>query len=45
VLTATITNPEKKDAVNRVITGDFSRLWRDIDADEDVRVVVLTGAG
>jgi enoyl-CoA hydratase len=45
VLTATITNPEKKNAVNRGITGDFSRLWRDVDADEDVRVVVLTGAG
>jgi len=45
VLTATITNPEKKNAVNRGITGDFQRLWRDVDADEDVRVVVLTGAG
>jgi enoyl-CoA hydratase len=45
VLTATITNPEKKNAVNAGISRDLDRLWRDIDADSDIRVVVLTGEG
>jgi enoyl-CoA hydratase len=45
VLTATITNPEKKNAVNAGISRDLDRLWRDVDTDADVRVVVLTGAG
>lgn len=45
ILTATITNPAKKNAVNAGISRDFDRLWRDIDADIDVRVVVLTGEG
>ncbi|MET0629091.1 MAG: enoyl-CoA hydratase-related protein [Acidimicrobiia bacterium] len=45
ILTATITNPEKKNAVNAGISGDFDRLWRDIDGDPSVRVVVLTGEG
>jgi enoyl-CoA hydratase len=45
VLTATITNPAKKNAVNRGIQDDFARLWRDVDGDPDLRVVVLTGEG
>ena len=45
VLTATITNPAKKNAVNQGIQHDFARLWRDLDNDEDLRVVILTGAG
>jgi enoyl-CoA hydratase len=45
VLTATITNPAKKNAVNEGISRDFATLWRDVDNDEGVRVVVLTGAG
>jgi enoyl-CoA hydratase len=45
ILTATITNPERKNAVNAGISGDLDRLWREADADPDVRVIVLTGAG
>jgi enoyl-CoA hydratase len=45
ILTATITNPAKKNAVNAGVGQDFHRLWREIDADTDVRVVVLTGEG
>jgi enoyl-CoA hydratase len=45
ILTATMTNPGKKNAVNAGIAGDLDRLWRDIDADTDIRVVVLTGEG
>jgi enoyl-CoA hydratase len=45
ILTATMTNPEKKNAVNGGIANDLDRLWREADADPDVRVIVLTGAG
>jgi enoyl-CoA hydratase len=45
ILTATITNPEKRNAVNAGVSRDLDRLWRDVDADTDVRVVVLTGEG
>ena len=31
ILTATITNPAKKSALNAGISGDLDRLWRDID--------------
>jgi enoyl-CoA hydratase len=45
VLTATITNPARKNAVNPGIQADLARLWRDVDRDDDVRCVILTGAG
>ena len=45
ILRATITNPAKKNAVNAGVAGDLNRLWRDVDADEDIRVVVLAGEG
>jgi len=45
ILTATLTNPGKKNAVNQGIQGDLSRLWREVDRDEDLRVVIFTGAG
>jgi enoyl-CoA hydratase len=45
VLTATITNPGKRNAVNAGIESDLARLWRDVDDDEDLRVVILTGQG
>jgi enoyl-CoA hydratase len=45
ILTATITNPEKKNAVNNGIARDLDRLWREADDDPEVRVIVLTGAG
>ncbi len=45
ILRATITNPSKKNAVNAGVAGDLNRLWREVDADVDVRVVVLAGEG
>jgi enoyl-CoA hydratase/carnithine racemase len=45
ILRATITNPAKKNAVSAGVAGDLDRLWRDVDADDDVRVVVLAGEG
>jgi enoyl-CoA hydratase len=45
ILTATITNPGKKNAVNQGIQGDLVRLWRDVDRDESLRVVIFTGDG
>jgi enoyl-CoA hydratase len=45
ILTATITNRGRKNAVNAGVSGDLDRLWRDVDADPDIRVVVLTGDG
>jgi len=44
-LTATITNPERKNAVNAGVAADLHRLWREVDADLDVRAVVLQGEG
>jgi enoyl-CoA hydratase len=45
ILRATITNPAKKNAVNAGVAGDLDRLWRDVDADDEIRVVVLAGEG
>lgn len=45
ILTATMTNPGRKNAVNAGIGADLDRLWRQIDDDLDIRVVVLEGAG
>jgi len=45
ILTATITNPEKRNAVNGGVAADLDRLWREVDADVGIRVVVLQGDG
>jgi len=45
VLTATITNPERRNAVNSDVAADLHRLWREVDTDLEVRVVVLQGEG
>ena len=45
VLTATLTNPEKRNAMTPAMSKDLDRLWGDVDRDDDVNVVVLTGAG
>jgi enoyl-CoA hydratase len=45
ILTATMTNPGKKNAVNQGIGRDLDRLWREADEEADVRVIVLTGEG
>ncbi|GAA4826505.1 enoyl-CoA hydratase/isomerase family protein [Actinomycetospora corticicola] len=45
VLLITINNPEKYNATDEVLHGELARVWRDVDADADVRVAVVTGAG
>lgn len=44
VLTITMNNPAKKNAINRRMHLELERIWDDVDADEEVRVAVLTGA-
>jgi enoyl-CoA hydratase/carnithine racemase len=41
----TLNRPEVMNAFNATMLDELSQLWRSIRADDDVRVVVLTGAG
>ena len=45
VLLITINNPEKYNATDEVLHGELARVWRDVAADDSVRVAVVTGAG
>jgi enoyl-CoA hydratase len=45
VLTVTINRPEKKNAVNAEVLCGLSDAWHRIDADAEIRVAILTGAG
>jgi enoyl-CoA hydratase len=45
VALATLNRPEKLNAVNATLHTELARLTRDADADGDVRVLVITGAG
>jgi enoyl-CoA hydratase len=45
VLLLELNRPEQKNSMNPALHTELSRVWTDIDADADVRVVVLTGAG
>jgi enoyl-CoA hydratase len=45
VTLATLNRPEKLNAVNATLHNELARLTRDADADDDVRVLVITGAG
>jgi enoyl-CoA hydratase len=45
ILTATISNPGKKNAINYGLQLDLDRLWREVDHDDNIRVVILTGEG
>ncbi len=45
ILTLTLDNPEKLNANTPQMHRALSRIWDDIDADDDVRVVIFTGAG
>ena len=42
---ATLNRPERLNAVNGTMHHELSTLTRDADADPDVRVLVVTGAG
>jgi enoyl-CoA hydratase len=45
VLTVTINRPDKKNAVNAEVLCGLSDAWHRLDADHDLRVAILTGAG
>lgn len=45
VLTVTINRPEKKNAVNAEVLCGLSDAWRRLDADDALRVCILTGKG
>jgi enoyl-CoA hydratase len=41
----TLNRPEALNAANPELHGEIARIWRELDADEDVRAIVLTGSG
>lgn len=41
----TLDRPEVYNATNDVLHAELTRVWRDLDADPAVRVIVVTGAG
>lgn len=45
VLLTTLNRPEKYNATDEDMHGELARLWGDIDGDDTVRAVVVTGAG
>lgn len=45
VLLITLDRPEAYNAADEQMHGELARVWRDVDADDDVRVAVITGAG
>lgn len=45
VCTLTLNNPRRKNAVSRPMHKEIERIWDDVDRDDDINVVVLTGEG
>jgi enoyl-CoA hydratase len=45
VLTVTLNRPEKKNAVNAEVLCGLSDAWHRLDADDDLRVAILTATG
>ncbi len=45
IATITLNRPDRLNAISGPMLESFSRAFRDSDADNDVRVIVLTGAG
>jgi enoyl-CoA hydratase len=45
ILTVTINRPEKKNAVNAEVLCGLNDAWHRLDAEQDLRVAILTGAG
>ena len=45
VLRVTMNNPERLNAADAIMHRELAEIWRDVDADNAVRCVVLTGAG
>lgn len=45
VLLITIDRPEKYNAADEELHGELARVWKDVSADPQTRVAVITGAG
>ena len=45
VATVTLNRPEVLNAFNEAMQSEFELLWREVKADDNIRVVVLTAAG
>ncbi|HEX5067778.1 MAG TPA: crotonase/enoyl-CoA hydratase family protein [Myxococcota bacterium] len=45
ILTVTINRPEKRNAVNAEVLCGLSDAWHRLDADDELRVAILTGTG
>ena len=45
VATLTISNPKRKNAMSRPMHRVFEQVWEEIDSDDEIRVVILTGEG
>jgi enoyl-CoA hydratase/carnithine racemase len=45
VATLTLNRPDRMNAISGPMLASFSRALRDADADNDVRVIIITGAG
>src|SRR5579862_8852460 len=41
----TLNRPDALNAANEALHGEIARIWRELGADDDVRAIVLTGAG
>ena len=45
IMTVTLSNPGKKNAVTPVMSHELTMIWDDLWADPDVEVIILTGDG
>lgn len=45
VATLILNNPAKKNALTRGMHRELQAIWADVDMDDDIRVVILTGEG
>ncbi|MEY9878165.1 dehydration protein DpgD [Streptacidiphilus sp. MAP12-33] len=45
VARVTMNRPDKLNAMDLRMHAELARIWDDVEADDDIRVVVLTGAG
>ncbi|HWP44300.1 MAG TPA: enoyl-CoA hydratase/isomerase family protein [Blastocatellia bacterium] len=45
IATVTLNRPDRLNAINEEMRDDFSRLFTELQTNEEIRVVVITGAG
>jgi enoyl-CoA hydratase len=43
IATLSLNNPTRRNALTRAMHAELERVWDDIDADDDIRVAILTG--